>query len=128
MIFRVDDLSSEKEKLSEIITKYGLIKKHFDLTGSYIVSLLEIPTENSEIILQELRKIHGLSVEKAFSNSKTDININVQEHLNNKKLVKERIKKELSNQSRRLSEDKIDRLEKSLTTIQTEIGICFYGN
>ena len=121
MSFYPKDYQAARKTIANELGKKGITRKFWDSTPNYMILVSEVPDSCSSEIISKLRNIQGLSEDKIYTDSDQDILINVEEHLKNKKLVKERIKSDLSNSNRRMTEDGIARLERSLSRIQTEI-------
>jgi len=120
LLYSIDDFQTAKKKFESILAKYSE-NTEASKSVNYLMAISEIPDSKSNQMLKELREIKGLTSDNTNNYEPKDININIKEHLENKKLVKNRIKQDLENPGKHLSEDKINRLGRSLTVLQTEI-------
>jgi hypothetical protein len=121
MGFMPGDFAATRKIITDELNHIEITKKYWDSTGNYVVLVSEIPDSMTESIVLKLRKINGMTDDKIFTDSNQDISIDVEEHLKNKQLVKERFKKELNDHNRRMTEEGIARTERSLSKLQTEI-------
>jgi hypothetical protein len=121
MGFRPADFQKTKSAITSELNNELITRKYWDSTGQYIVLVSEIPDSLASSIVSNLRNINGLVEDKIFTDSNQDIEINVEEHLKNKQLVKERLKTDLSNPNRRMTEQSVASAERSLSKLQTEI-------
>ncbi|MCD4818079.1 MAG: hypothetical protein K8S23_05270 [Candidatus Cloacimonetes bacterium] len=120
LTYNIQDFQVEKKKFETILTKYSK-KIETSKSENYILVVAEIPDSLTSEMLMELREIKGLTGDDTNNYEPQDININITEHLANKKLVKKRITQDLENTGKHLSEDRISRMGKKLTILQTEI-------
>lgn len=121
MSFHPKDFQEARKVIANELGKSSITRKYWDSTANFMILVSEIPDSCSTEIISNLRNVDGLTEDKVYTASDQNILIDVEAHLENKKLVKERIKGDLSNPNRRMTEDGIARLERSLSRIQTEI-------
>ena len=119
MVFNVEDKNIPVSELDEVISEYNIIDKKSDSKSNYAVSILEFPDSLFTDVMSDLREIKGLTEEKVKTPEDVSFDIDIEEHLNNKIIVRERIKESLKNP--RLNQDSIERLRFSLNSVQTSI-------
>ncbi len=119
MVFNVGEISVPVSELDEVISEYNIFTKNSDSKSNYTVSILEFPDSLFTDVMSNLRKIKGLIEEKVKTPEGVSFDIDIEEHLNNKIIVRERIKESLKNP--RLNQESIERLRFSLNSIQTSI-------
>ncbi len=119
MVFNVEEMSVPVSELNEILSEYNIFTRNSDLKSNYTVSILEFPDSLFTDVMSDLRKIKGLTEEKVKTPEDVSFDIDIEEHLNNKIIVRERIKENLK--SPRLTQEGIERLKFSLNSIQTSI-------
>ncbi|NQV18074.1 MAG: hypothetical protein HQ534_05975 [Armatimonadetes bacterium] len=119
MVFNVEEISAPVSELNGILSEYNIFTKNSDSKSNYTVSILEFPDSLFTDVMSDLREIKGLTEEKVKTPEDVSFDIDIEEHLNNKVIVRERIKESLKNP--RLNQDSIERLRFSLNSVQTSI-------
>jgi len=120
LTYNIQDFKTAKRKFETILAKYSK-KIEASKSENFVLVIAETPDSTTNEMLKELREIKGITSDETNNYEPQDVSINITEHLANKKLVKNRIKLDLENTGKHLSEDRINRMEKNLTTLQTEI-------
>lgn len=119
MVFNVEEISVPVSELNDVLSEYNIFTRNSDSKSNYTVSILEFPDSLFTDVMTDLRKIKGLTEEKVKTPEDVSFDIDIEEHLNNKIIVKERIKESLKNP--RLNQESIERLRFSLNSVQTSI-------
>ena len=119
MVFNVEEISVPVSELNGVLSEYNIFTRNSDSKSNYTVSILEFPDSLFTGVMSDLRKIKGLTEEKVKTPEDVSFDIDIEEHLNNKIIVRERIKESLKNP--RLNQESIERLRFSLNSVQTSI-------
>ena len=119
MVFNVEEINVPVSELNGVLSEYSIFTKNSDSKSNYTVSILEFPDSLFTDVMSDLREIKGLTEEKVKTPEDVSFDIDIEEHLNNKIIVRERIKESLKNP--RLNQDSIERLRFSLNSVQTSI-------
>ncbi len=119
MVFNVEEINAPVSELNGILSEYNIFTRNSDSKSNYTVSILEFPDSLFTDVMSDLREIKGLTEEKVKTPEDVSFDIDIEEHLNNKIIVRERIKESLKNP--RLNQESIERLRFSLNSVQTSI-------
>jgi len=119
MKYNVDDEKEVISKISNILSNKYSVTKFRNTKNNSLVLVAEFPDSLFSEVIPSLRKIKGLTEDNIRTSMGKGLEINVEEHLNNSKLVKEQIKEAIKNT--RISADTRDRLMNQLGKVQTEI-------
>ncbi|MDN5353562.1 MAG: hypothetical protein PWQ09_318 [Candidatus Cloacimonadota bacterium] len=120
MTFKVTDKQKVTQSLTDIFSKYEMNILNREDQGGYSVSIVEFPDEIYADVMRELRQIEGLEEEKVETPPQDSYMINIEENLENKKLLKETIQKELSSKFS-LNPERVRDYNSMLNRVQAQI-------
>jgi hypothetical protein len=120
MTFEVKDKPEVTQKLTDIFSKYEMNVLNRDDQGDYSVSIVEFPDDIYAKVMKELRQVKGLEEEKVETPPQDSYLVNIDENLENKKLLKETIQKELSSKFS-LNPERVRDYNSMLNKVQAQI-------
>lgn len=120
MTFTSSELSQIKNAVSQITSTDQAKIKVSDSGKHYYSAVITFHQDALEQVLDALRSIKGLQEEHIHTAPDAAMEMDVQAHLDARKLVKQRLEKDLQNASR-LSEQNIANLSASLSRVQSQI-------
>ncbi|MFC1898510.1 hypothetical protein ACFLYJ_02950 [Candidatus Cloacimonadota bacterium] len=116
--YNVSDQTEAKEKINEISFSDNITIKYSDIKSNYIVQILEIPKQEFQDVILDLRSIEGLSVENVQTGKAIMVDENIQESIKNNQIAKKRIQ-ELINKTN--SPESMNRFKQELEETQAKI-------
>lgn len=120
LLYKVQDKQAVKQKLADIFSKYEMKILNRDDQGDYSVSIVEFPDDIYAEVMKEMRQIPGLEEEKVETPPQDNYLVNIEENLDNKKLLKETIQKELSSKFS-LNPERVRDYNSMLSRVQAQI-------
>ncbi len=115
-----EELDPIYNNVQSILKTEVIDTKIMERRAEFFVAVFSLPNEMNDEIMNQLRSIEGFEQEKLSSPQKADFELDIDQHLQDRQLVKRRLESELT-ETRLLSEDRIERLSGQLTRVQTEI-------
>lgn len=115
-----EELEPIYKSVQSILDTNEIDTKIMEKRAEYFVAVFSLPNEMNNEIMNQLRGIEGFEQEKLSSPQRADFELDIDQHLQDRRLVKSRLESELT-ETRLLSEDRIERLSNQLTRVQTEI-------
>lgn len=120
MDFTSSNINDVKNAVIQVMKNNQAKIKVSDSGKHYYSTVITFAQEEMDTVLGTLQQLDGLQSERINSTPDASMEMDVAAHLNDKKLVKQRLEKDLQNASR-LSEQNIANLSASLSRVQSQI-------
>ena len=119
LVYNANDVPQATSKIDENLKQEGIIEKFSERKVGCYTTITEIPSAEYQTIIGKLRKISGLSEDIVKTEKSSVFDVNIADHISNKKLAKVQIQEAMK--SSRISPDTRERLMSQLNKVQTSI-------
>jgi hypothetical protein len=125
--YSVENDSQIREKINNLAFAENVYTKYSDSKKSYMIYIFEIPHQNAENIIKELRQLPGITAENIKSDADFAVDANIKENLDNYKLTKNRlqelINKTTSPQSLAKFQSDLERTQAKIDSLNNYVSI-----
>ncbi len=119
LVYNVNNVPHVTTQIDENLKQEGVVEKFSVRKVGYYTTITEIPSTKYQEIIGKFREINGLTDDIVKTEKSSVFDVNVADHISNKKLAKVQIQEAMK--SSRISPDTRERLMNQLNKVQTSI-------
>ena len=119
LVYYVDNIPETIAQINESLKHEETVTKFSETKSGHYTTLSEIPGTEFQQVIKNLREIDGLKEDIVKTEKPSVFDINVEDHISNKKLAKVQIQERMK--SSRISQEESERLISQLDRVQTSI-------
>jgi len=119
LVYNANDVLGAIVQINENLKHEDVVTKFSESKLGHYTTITEIPGTEYQEIIGKLRGINGLTEDVVRTEKPSVFDINVEDHISNKKLAK--VQTQARMKSSRISQDESERLEIQLDRVQTSI-------